>query len=97
MKRKLRTQLTTGFVLIVLVMVILISLAANFLIGHQFETYIAKQQKEFADDLARGMADQYYLKTGEWNLEYIHGFGMYALKDGYIMSLTISTKMHFTL
>lgn len=45
------------------------------------------QQKEFADGLADGLGDQYDPESGEWNLDYIHGFGMYALNDGYIIKL----------
>lgn len=87
MKQKLSTQLSLGFALIVLVTVSLISLAANFLINRQFEKYVENQQKEFADGLAEGLSDQYDPANNGWNLDYIHGFGMYALNDGYIIKL----------
>ncbi len=87
MKRKLSTQLSLGFALIVLITVSLISLAANLLINRQFEKYVENQQKEFADGLAEGLSDQYDSSEGGWNLDYIHGFGMYALNDGYIIKL----------
>lgn len=87
MKRKLRTRLSVGFALIVLVTVALISFAANFLISHQFEKYVQEQQKVFSDGLANSLSDQYNVQTREWNLDYIHGFGMYALNDGYIIKL----------
>lgn len=92
MKRKLRTQLSLGFALIVLVTIALISLAANFLISHQFEKYVERQQKDFSDGLASGLSDQYNTQTGEWNLDYIHGFGMYALNDGYIIKIYDANK-----
>lgn len=85
--KKLRTQLSSGFALIVLVTVFLISLASNLCITRQFEQYIAAQQKSVSDDLANGLALQYDQKSGAWNLDYIHGFGMYALNDGYILKL----------
>lgn len=87
MKQKLRTQLSLGFALIVLLTVALISLASNSLVRGQFEKYVVNKQKTFADGLASGLADQYDAETGEWNLDYIHGFGMYALKDGYIIKI----------
>lgn len=87
MKQKLSTQLSVGFVLIVLITVSLISLTANILIRQQFEKYVAKQQKAFSEELAEALAPQYNSSTGEWNLDYIHGFGMYALNDGYIIKL----------
>lgn len=87
MKRKLKTQLSLGFAMIVLVTVALISVAANLLINHQFEKYVEEQQKEFAAGLAEGLGEQYDAASGEWNLDYVHGFGMYALNDGYIIKL----------
>lgn len=87
MRRKLRTQLSVGFVLLVLVLVSVISLTANILIHRQFEKYVAKQQKTFSEELADALTTQYDSSTKKWNLDYIHGFGMYALKDGYIIKL----------
>lgn len=87
MKRKLSTQLSVGFVIIVLVTISLISLTANILINKQFEKYIGQQQQNFSEEMADALAPQYDSSTGEWNRDYIHGFGMYALKDGYIIKL----------
>lgn len=87
MRRKLSTQLSVGFVLIVLIAVSLISLTANVLINKKFETYVAEKQKTFSEEMTDVLVTQYDSDTGEWNLEYIHGFGMYALQDGYIIKL----------
>ncbi|MCB7320648.1 sensor histidine kinase [Lacrimispora sp. 210928-DFI.3.58] len=87
MKHTLRTQLSLGFSLIVFVTIGLISLTANLMINRRFEKYVEAQQKAFSDNLAAGLGDQYNTYTGEWNLDYIHGFGMYALEDGYILTL----------
>ena len=85
--RKLRTQLSAGFALIVLVTVCLVSLVSNLCISRQFERYIAQQQQNASDELAAGLTAQYDRDSGAWNLDYIHGFGMYALNDGYILKL----------
>ena len=85
--KKLRTQLSAGFAMIVLVEVFLVSLVSNLCISRQFEQYIAQQQKTTSDDLAAGLALQYDPEKDLWNLDYIHGFGMYALNDGYILKL----------
>lgn len=87
MKRKLSTQLSVEIVLIVLITVSLISLTANLLINQQFEKYVAEQQKSFSEEMADVLAPQYDKNTHTWNLDYIHGFGMYALQDGYIIKL----------
>lgn len=80
-------QLSVGFVLIVFITVSVISLTANLLIQRQFEKYVADQQKSFSEEMAAALAPQYDGSTGQWNLDYIHGYGMYALKDGYIIKL----------
>lgn len=87
MRHRLRTQLSSGFALIVLITVALISLASNILINRQFEMYVVNQQRTFADGLAAGLGEQYDAENGTWNLDYIHGFGMYALNDGYIIKI----------
>lgn len=86
MKRSLRTQLSLGFALIILVTVALISIISTLLITHEFESYMAKQQEEYSRELAAGIAMQYNEDTG-WNVDYIHGMGMYALSDGYIIKV----------
>lgn len=85
--KKLRTQLSAGFALIVLVTVFLVSIVSNFCISRQFEQYIAEQQKGVSDGLAERMLLPYDGESGTWNLDYVHGFGMYALNDGYILKL----------
>lgn len=89
MRRKLRlsTQLSAGFALIVLIAISLISLTANLLINRQFEKYVEEQQKRFLEGLPDVLSPQYDSDTGAWNQDYIHGFGMYALQDGYIIRL----------
>lgn len=87
MRTGLGARLSMGFALIVLTTVAMISLLANLLINRQFEQYVERQQREFAQDLANSLGDQYDSETGQWNLDYVHGFGMYALNDGYIIRL----------
>ena len=47
MRRKLRTQLSVGFVLLVLVFVSVISLTANILIHRQFENMLPSSKRHF--------------------------------------------------
>ena len=85
--KKLRTQLSAGFALIVLVTVFLVSLVSNLCVSRQFEQYIAQQQKSTSDDLAAGLTLQYDPESDTWNLDDIHGYGMYALNDGYDLKI----------
>ena len=87
MRRTFRTQLTMTIALIVLAAVILISLLANIFINMEFEKYAKEQQKAYTANLSANLNHQYSSQTGEWNLEYIHGVGMAALYEGYIILL----------
>lgn len=88
MKRSLRFQLSMSSVAVVLLTVCVISLSANLLIQRQFDRYITDQQAVHCEGLADSIAAQYGAAEGGWNLDYIHGFGMYALNDGYIIKVT---------
>ncbi|MBU5478899.1 HAMP domain-containing histidine kinase [Eubacterium sp. MSJ-13] len=87
MKHKISTQLSVGFAFIVFITIFIISLTANILINGQFEKYVVLQQKNFSKQLVSTLMSQYNSSNGEWNLDYVHGVGMYALKDGYIIKL----------
>lgn len=86
-KHKISTQLSAGFAVIVLITISVISLTANLLISHQFEKYVARQRETFAEQLITTLLSQYNSSNQTWNLDYIHGVGMYALKDGYIIKV----------
>ena len=89
MKRSLRFQLTLSNAAAVLLTVCVISLTANLLIQRQFDRYVVARQTEHAERLADSIAAQYG-GSDDWNLDYIHGFGMYALNDGYIIKVSRS-------
>lgn len=85
--RRLRGQLSLTMALIVLFTVAVISLLSNVLIAGEFEKYIMEQQTAKADDMISNFSGQYDRLTGQWNTEYLHGAGMYALYDGYIVKV----------
>lgn len=84
---RLRTTISIRFVMIVLAVVSLISIASNVLINRQFEKYVEEKQNKQAKELAQNISFQYDNSSGEWNIDYIHGLGMYALNEGYIIKL----------
>lgn len=86
-RRRLRTMISLRFALVVLAVVLLISVASNLLIRRQFERYIQQQQQAQAEELAQNISSQYSGSAGGWNLDYIHGLGMYALNEGYLIKL----------
>ena len=88
MKRySLRFSLAIRFALLVLAAISLISIISNIMISREFEVYVEEQQHLEAEDIAQNISSQYSSKDGGWNIDYVHGMGMYALEDGFIIKL----------
>ena len=88
MKRmRLRTGLSLSFALVVAITVFLVSILSSTFISKEFEEYVRATQKEKADDLADSIGSHYEENGEGWNIDYVHGMGMYALKEGYIIKL----------
>ncbi|WP_455715026.1 sensor histidine kinase [Anaerosporobacter sp.] len=85
--RKLRTQLSLTIMMTVLFTITVICILSNLIINREFEKHIARQEKMKADNIVDNFNNQYNSETKEWNIEYIHGMGMYALYDGYIVKI----------
>ncbi len=86
-RHSLRSTLAIRFALLVLAAISLISMISNIMISHEFEEYVKKQQELEASDIAQNISSQYSAADGGWNIDYIHGMGMYALEDGFIIKL----------
>lgn len=86
-KYSLKTEFVFWFALIVLAVILVISVASNILINRQFEQYVMQQQNNQAEEIADNLASQYDGETDAWNLDYVHGMGMYALNEGYVIKL----------
>lgn len=83
----LRAMIAVRLALIVLTVIFLISAASNVLINREFEKYIEQRQAREAGEMAVNLAHQYDNAFGQWNLDYVHGMGMYALNEGYVLRL----------
>ncbi len=93
MKRMhLKTSLSLSFALIVALTVALISILSSIFISHQFEEYVSQSQKNKADNIADSIELIYDDTDGGWNVDYVHGMGMYALNDGFIIRLYDNNK-----
>ena len=88
MKRySLRSTISVRFALLVLTALSLISVVSNILISSQFESYVEEQHKQEAAQLAKNLSHVYREDGDEWNLDYVHGMGMAALDEGFIIKL----------
>ncbi len=91
-KIRLRTSFSLFFAMLVAITVFLIRFLSSTLISRQFEEYVKQTQKEEADNLAGAIESNYDEALGGWNIDYVHGMGMYALNDGFIMKLYDENK-----
>ncbi|MDR3208085.1 MAG: HAMP domain-containing protein [Oscillospiraceae bacterium] len=87
MRRGLRTQFSLAVMLLVLLTVALLSVLSNTLIRRRFESYLAEEQRARALALADNLGTPYDPADQTWNVEFIHGVGMSALSDGYIVKV----------
>lgn len=87
MGRSLRTQISLTIILIVLFTVAIVSFSSNKLIQKKFEDYIMEQRSIKVLDIVAILENRYDRMTQKWDTDFIHGVGMYALSDGYIVKL----------
>lgn len=87
MRNGLRSQLTMTIMTIVLITITLISILANIMINIEFEKYAKKQQQIRSEDIVTNLSRQYDSLNGQWNIDFVHGVGMYALYEGYVIKL----------
>ena len=86
-KTHLRTTLSLTFALLVALTVCLVSILSSTFISREFEEYVKLTQKKQADDLAESIGSHYDESGGGFTIDYVHGMGMYALKDGFLIRL----------
>jgi signal transduction histidine kinase len=73
--------------LVALTAVALIGFLSNTLIDRRFESYITKQQKARAENIAETLGMYYDELTDKWDMSSIHALGMYSLYDGYLIKV----------
>lgn len=86
-KQSLRRRLSLTIAAVVLLTVSIISILANVSINRKFKDYIEVQQSQKTDELISSLSQQYNPDTEDWNTDFIHVLGMYALYDGYIIKV----------
>ncbi|HWP52038.1 MAG TPA: HAMP domain-containing sensor histidine kinase [Clostridia bacterium] len=87
MPRKLQTQISLTIALVVLITISLISFFSNIIIAKAFDSYIQQKQAFRSGEIAANIERQYAPLTQTWDVGFVHGIGMYALYDGYIVKL----------
>ncbi len=87
MPRRLQTQISLTMALVVLITISLISFLSDIVIGRAFDGYIQQKQAFHSGEIAANINRQYDPLTRTWDIGFVHGIGMYALYDGYIIKL----------
>lgn len=80
--------MTAGFMLIMFLTVFVLTAVVNVYINDRFTDYIETEQEEAIETITTSLTYQYDSDTGAWNEDYIHGYGMYALSEGYILKVS---------
>lgn len=87
MKHSLRTKFFLTFAIVLLLTIGLISILSNFFIEKQFTNYLAIQQDRRTLEIADNLSQQYDSVSKTWDADFVHTIGMYALNDGYLISV----------
>ncbi len=87
MKQSLKAQLSTTILVIVLLTIVVVSFLANIFINRQFTSYVSKQQDLESQIITSTLSQQYTEFTDQWNTDFVHATGMYALYEGYIVKV----------
>jgi signal transduction histidine kinase len=87
LKQSLKAQLSTTILVIVLFTIVVVSFLANICINRQFTSYVSKQQDLEAQIITSTLSQQYTEFTDQWNTDFVHATGMYALYEGYIVKV----------
>lgn len=83
----LKSKLSLTISAVVLLIVALISLLANYFIKDQFKDYISAQHKKATHQIVTSISQQYHKQSDRWDIDFIHKLGMDALYNGYIISV----------
>lgn len=87
MRRRLQTQLTLTISFVVVLSIALISVLANVLIRDAFERNAIAQRDVRSQDIVTNLSSQYDSAADLWDAGFVHGVGMFALYDGYVIRL----------
>lgn len=85
--RSFRAQLTLTIALILFLTIMVISILANAFINKEFERYAKAQQEIAVNDIVENLSAHNNGFLEKWNVEYVHGVGMFALYNGYMIRL----------
>lgn len=86
-KRSLKTTLSLILAFMVALTVLSVSILSGIFINRQFEEYVMQTQQQEARELAESISSNYDEELGGFNIDYVHGMGMYALKEGFVIRL----------
>lgn len=86
-KRSLKTTLSLILAFMVALTVLSVSIFSGIFINRQFEEYVMQTQQQEARELADSISSNYDEALGGFNIDYVHGMGMYALKEGFVIRL----------
>lgn len=88
MKVSLRTRLSTAFIAVALLLIIIISVFLNFFLKNQFKDYTIGKLEDRISNTVLSVKAEYSQDEGTWNTDGIQNIGLTALGEGLIVRLT---------
>jgi signal transduction histidine kinase len=88
MKRSLQSKLTRSIALFAMLLIATVSLLSVYFINERFNAYVSKQQQAKLSEIVYAVGQGYSAETGTWDVNVVHGMGMIALVDGYIIRVS---------
>jgi len=85
--KSLRSQLSVSILALLLVMIVLMSVFANWFINREFEYYVQRQEEARSEAIISDLTTQYNGMTRSWDADFLHTIGMYSLYGGYILKV----------
>lgn len=87
MKRSLRVKISVAFFVMSLILVLFLSVAANFMLQHRFKQYTIEKIQSDSVSLAEQISKQYSSPENVWDTNSIQAIGVIALERGLILKV----------
>ena len=87
MFKSLRAQLSMSILLLLAVIIVLMSVFANWFINREFEYYVQRQEQARSEAIVNDLSAQYNGMTRSWDADFLHTIGMYSLYGGYLLKV----------
>ena len=91
MKYSLRTKITVAFFSMALILILFISMTANYFLQNGFKDYTISKMKDESNAIVSQISERYLDVNGKWNMSNIESIGHTAMERGLLLKV-VNTK-----